>query len=68
MVEVEVRDDDRVQLRPGLLLAQARQDTWPAVQQDSARAFDEISRLGAAGIRPGGRAPNDRQLHAESVA
>ena len=68
VVEMKVRDHDRIDPGPGLLLSEAGEHSGPAVQEDPARALHEVSGLSAAGIRPGRRAPDDRQLHAFSVA
>ena len=68
VVEVEVRDHDRVDVGPAFLLAQARENARTAVQQDPPRALDEVPGLRAARVGPGGRATDDRQLHSLSVA
>src|SRR5262249_41645307 len=62
-VAMEVRDHDRVDPRPSLLLAQAREHAGSAVEQQSPAAFDEIPRLRAAGIGPGRRTTDDCELH-----
>ena len=67
MVEVEVRDRDRVHLRPAVLLAHAREHAGPAVEQNPPRAFDEIPGLRASGVGPGGRAPDDFESHKRSL-
>ena len=46
VVEVEVADRDRVQLRPGHLGAQPREHARPAVEQQTPRPFDAGSRTG----------------------
>src|SRR5207302_7604266 len=64
VVEVEVRDDDRVESRPRLLPPQAGQHARAAVEQKPpAVLLDEIARLGAARIRPGRRAAHYVNLH-----
>ena len=68
MVEVEVGDYDRVHPRPALLLAEAGEHPGPAVEEDASRALDEVPGLCPARIRPGGRAPDNRELHLLSVA
>ena len=68
VVEVEVRDHDRVDPRPRLGLAQARQDAGAAVEQQPARALDQVAGMGAAGVRPGRGAADDGQLHRHILA
>ena len=69
MVEVEVGDDDGVESRPRLEPPQAGQHTGAAVEQDPpAVLLDEIARLGAARIGPGGRAADDMDAHAPILA
>ena len=68
VVEVEMRDHDRLDVGPAFLFAQARQHSRSAVQEDASRAFDEVSGLCAPGVRPGRRAPDDREPHGLSVA
>src|SRR5205085_9374712 len=63
VVEVEVRDRDRVHLRPGLALAQAGEDAGPAVEEEPPSTLHEVPRLRPAGIGPGGRAADDGQPH-----
>jgi methylmalonyl-CoA mutase C-terminal domain/subunit len=64
VVEVPVRQRDRVDLRPRPALAQARENAGPAVeQQPAAAALDEVSRLGSARVRPRGRTTNDREFY-----
>src|SRR6185437_5377538 len=64
VVEVEVGDDDRVELRPRLEPAQPRQHSGAAVEQEPAAVlFDEVSGLGAARVGPGGRAADDVDAH-----
>jgi len=64
VVEVPVRDRDRVDVRPGLALAQLRQHSGAAVEQQPARPFEQVARLRSAGIRPGRGAADDCQFHA----
>src|SRR5439155_25049176 len=53
VVEVPVRDRDRVELGPGLALPQAGEHPRPAVQQQAAAAaLQQIARLGSARVRP----------------
>ena len=64
VVEMEVGDDDRVELRPRLEPPQARQNAGAAVEQEPAAVlFDEVSGLGAARVGPGGRAADDVDAH-----
>src|SRR5205085_10415775 len=63
VVEMEVRDRDRVHLRPGLALPQAGEDAGPAVEEEPPATLHEIPRLRPAGIGPGGRAADDGQPH-----
>jgi hypothetical protein len=61
---MEVGDDDRIHAGPRLEPPQTRQHTGAAVEQEApAVLLDEIPRLGAAGIRPGGRAADDMDSH-----
>jgi hypothetical protein len=60
-----VGDRDRVDARPAAVeLAETGEDTGAAVEQQAAVALDEIPRLDAAGIRPGGRAADHSERHA----
>jgi hypothetical protein len=69
VVEVEVRDDDRVEPRPRLEPPQAGQHARAAVEQEPATVLlDEIARLGAARIGPGGRAADHVDSHAPILA
>ena len=69
MVEVKVRDDDRVQSRPGLEPPQSWQHAGPAVEQEPpAVLLDEVPRLGAPRVGPRGRAADDVDLHAPILA
>ena len=64
VVEVEMRERDRLDPGPAAVeRAQAGQHTGPAVEEEPALALDEIARLRAAGIRPGGRAADDGEPH-----
>ena len=64
VVEMEVRDDDRVQSWPRLEPPQPRQNARAAVEQEPpAVLLDEIARLGAARVGPGGRAADDVDAH-----
>src|SRR5438132_3972035 len=64
VVEVPVRDRYRVHRGPALALAQAREDAWAAVEQQSSGPFEQVAGLRAAGVRPGRRAADDLQIHA----
>ena len=68
MVEMEVGDHDRVDRRPVLGLAETWQHARTAVEQQPARAFDQVPGVCAAGVRPGWRATDDRQSHAPILA
>src|SRR5918994_6999576 len=68
VVEVEVRQADRVDARPVLELSELREHPRAAVQEHSAIAFDQVAGLGPAGIGPRRRASDDRELHFHSVA
>ncbi len=64
VVEVEVRDDDRVESGPRLLPPQAGQHARAAVEQKPPSVLlDEIARLGAARIGPGRRTADDVDSH-----
>src|SRR5207244_8325580 len=63
VVEVEVRDRDRVHLRPGLALAQPGEHAGPAVEEEPAPTLHEVPRLRPARVGPGGRRADDRQPH-----
>jgi hypothetical protein len=67
VVEVEVRDRDRVDARPRLPLPEARQDARAAVEQEASRTLDKVPGLSAAGVRPGRRAADDRELHGANL-
>ena len=64
VVEVPVRDGDRVQRGPGLPLAQLREHAGAAVQQQPSRALEQVAGLRAARVRPGRGAADDGQFHA----
>ena len=69
MIEVEVRDRDRVDARPAVVeSAQAREHAGPAVEQQAPLALDEIAGLGAARVGPGGGAADHRELHTPILA
>ena len=63
VIEVEVRDRDRVDARPPLGFPQARKHAGATVEEEAARPLDQIPRLCAPWIRPGGRAADDGYLH-----
>ena len=55
MVEVEVGDDDRVDLRPVLVEPQTREHARPAVdEQPASSALDQVARMCAARVGPRG--------------
>ena len=65
VIEMEVGDDDCVHSRPRLEPAQTRQHAGAAVEQEAPTVLlDEVARLGAAGIRPGGGAADNVNSHA----
>ena len=66
MIQMEVGDRDRVDGRPGLALAQLREDTGPAVEQQP--ALHEVAGTGAARVRPGRRRADDVELHRHILA
>jgi methylmalonyl-CoA mutase C-terminal domain/subunit len=69
VIEVPVRDRDRIELGPWLALAQPGQDTGAAVEQQApAVALEEISRLGSARVWPSRRTACDRQFHLSTTA
>jgi hypothetical protein len=68
VVEVKMRNHDRVDTRPAVLLAQPWQHAGPAVEEKPSGPFDEVTRLRTAGIGPGRRAADDREFHHSSVA
>src|SRR6266487_3180863 len=69
VVEVPVRDRDRVELGPGLALAQTSEHARSAVQQDApAAAVQEVPGLGSARIRPGRGTPSYDEFHASIIA
>src|SRR6185437_15634986 len=64
VIEVEVGDRDRIDTRPAAVeLADAGEDSRPAIEKQPPLALDEIARLGAAGVRPCRGAPDYRELH-----
>ena len=64
MVEVEVRDRDRVDVRPLRVLTQPAQDTRPAVEQDAAPiGLEHVAGMCATGVRPSRRGADDGQAH-----
>jgi methylmalonyl-CoA mutase C-terminal domain/subunit len=69
VVEVPVRDRDRVELGPGLPLAQTSEHARSAVQQDAPPgALQEIPGLGSARVRPGRGTPSYDEFHACIIA
>ena len=57
-------DRDRIDVRPALALAKACEDAGPAIDEEPAGAMlEDIARMGAAGIGPGGRATDDGEFH-----
>ena len=67
MVEVEVRDRDRVHLE-AVLRAEPPDHARAAVEEQPPRAFHEVARLGAAGVRPGRRRADDVKSHAHILS
>jgi methylmalonyl-CoA mutase C-terminal domain/subunit len=66
---MEMGQADRVDARPVFVLAQLGEDARTAVKQDAmAVGIEEIAGLGAAGIRPRRRAPDDGEFHFHSLA
>src|SRR5262249_20342302 len=70
VVEVPVRDDDRVDVGPAAVeRAQAGEHAGAAIEQEPAVAvLDEVAGLRPAGVRPGGRRANDDQAHGPYTA
>jgi methylmalonyl-CoA mutase C-terminal domain/subunit len=69
VVEMEVSEADGVDARPVLELPELREDAGAAVEEDAARrSLDEVTGLGAAGIRPCRRAADHLQSHFHSLA
>src|SRR5205809_2010943 len=69
VVEVPVRDRDRVELGPGLALAETSEHARSAVQQDApAVALQEVPGLGSARVRPGWGTPSYDEFHASIIA
>src|SRR5262249_45363498 len=68
VVEVEVRDRDRVEVGPPARNAKRREDAGAAVEQEPSRALDQVAGLGAAGVRPRGRGADDGDLHGRMLA
>ena len=55
MVKVEMGDGDRVDPRPPFVgLAQAGEHSRPAIEEEPAFSLDEIARLRATCVGPGG--------------
>jgi methylmalonyl-CoA mutase C-terminal domain/subunit len=64
-----VGDRDRVDRGPGLALAQAGEDTGPAVEQEAAAvSVEQVARLGAARVRPSRRTTDNREFQASNTA
>ena len=64
MVEVPVRDRDRVDLRPLGLLAQPAEDARPAVEQHAAPVgLEHVPGVRASRVRPCRRRADDGQAH-----
>src|SRR5262249_13684343 len=69
VVEVPVGEGDRIHLGPWLSLAQPGKNARAAVEQETlAVALEQVTRLRAAGVRPGRGAPRHRQFHASITA
>jgi methylmalonyl-CoA mutase C-terminal domain/subunit len=64
-----VGDRDRVERGPGLVLAQAGEDTGPAVEQEAAAVtLEQVARLGPARVRPSRRTTDNREFQASNTA
>jgi hypothetical protein len=61
VVEVEMRDRDRLDRRPRFQLAQFREDAGAAIEEEP--ALDEVPGTGPAGVRPGGGGADDPETH-----
>jgi methylmalonyl-CoA mutase C-terminal domain/subunit len=69
MVEVPMGDRDRIELGPGLSLAEPCQHARSTVQQDApAFALQYVPRLGPTGVRPGRGTPSYDEFHASIIA
>src|SRR5438445_3396093 len=68
VIEVKVRDHDRVDLRPAVPRAQPREHARTAVEQNGSRSVDEVAGLRAPGVRPGRGAAHDCELHPHILA
>jgi methylmalonyl-CoA mutase C-terminal domain/subunit len=66
VVQMEVSDRDRVGRTP--VLAQAAENTRATVEQQPPRSFEEVAGLGAPGVRPRRRGPDDGELHLHILA
>jgi methylmalonyl-CoA mutase C-terminal domain/subunit len=65
VVEVPVRERDRIDLGPRLALAQPGENARAAVEQEALSvALEQVPRLGPAGVRPRRGAARHRQFHA----
>ena len=68
IVEMDMRNHDRIDARPPFLFTEAWEHAGTAVQQDASGALDQVPRLCAPWVRPGWRAPDYREPHLLSVA
>jgi methylmalonyl-CoA mutase C-terminal domain/subunit len=71
VVEVEVGDRDRVDVRAAVALAEAAEDARAAVEQEPAgvrRALQEVARVRAPRVRPGRGGADDGQAHPHILA
>ena len=70
VVEVEVRDRDRFDVRPATVeLPEPREDAGPAVEQELPLApVDQVPGLSSAGVRPSRGAAHDCQFHRHILA
>src|SRR6185436_12087144 len=64
VVEVEVRDRDRIDVRPTLTLTEATQYSGPTVDEETtAVVLHHVPRMGAAGVGPRRRGADDAEFH-----
>ena len=64
VVEVEMRNSDRVDCGPRLRLAESPEHARPAVEQETAPvALDDVPGVGASRVRPGRGRPDDDEAH-----
>src|SRR5260221_7747260 len=64
MVDVCVRDRDRIDGGPPLCFTKAREDAWTAIdEKPAAVVLEQVPRMRTSGVGPSGRAADDRELH-----